>query len=299
MTSLVCERGFADTSLAAVCQRARVSRRTFHATFDSREDCFVAILDVGHTRASELIAEAFSSATTWKDGLRDALSALLLMFDENPAPARAWFVESLAAGQWALEHRESRLAELTEAIVARWPPPEGVDIDALAAPAVVAAILGVIVRHIMSGSSAPLITLLGPLVGVAVSPFLDVEAVALETKHAEALSRRLVDRAPRGVDRGGVAVPFIPDIVRNPRSHRARACLCFLLECPGASNRQVAAATGIASHAQISVLLARLAASGLLVKHAGRPGAPNAWYLTEVGERVAHTLPRAPGSCSV
>ena len=61
---------------------------------------------------------------------------------------------------------------------------------------------------------------------------------------------------------------------------------------PGASNREVGAAAGIADQGQISKLLARLESLGLIanVGEGHAKGASNAWRLTERGEQVEHAL---------
>jgi len=82
----------------------------------------------------------------------------------------------------------------------------------------------------------------------------------------------------------------IPTVLRDPRAHRARGCLRYLAENPGASNRQIADGIGIARHDQASTLLSRLAAAGLLAKQPGAPGLPNAWTLTGHGVQVALAL---------
>jgi predicted ArsR family transcriptional regulator len=83
------------------------------------------------------------------------------------------------------------------------------------------------------------------------------------------------------------AVVEIPEPLRNPRAHRARACVRYLAAHPGASNRQVADALGVSGRTQMSALLARLHRAGLLVKHPARPGGPNAWSLTQRGLRAS------------
>jgi len=60
----------------------------------------------------------------------------------------------------------------------------------------------------------------------------------------------------------------------------------------GPSNRQVAAAAGISDAGQISKLLARLEALGLIANTGGdhAKGEPNAWHLTPKGHEVNCSL---------
>lgn len=190
MVQVVCEEGFAGATVTAVCTQAKVSRRTFYEVFDSREACFLGVIDQGYSQARALIWQAFERAESWRDGVRVA--------------------------------EEIERAERTA-------------------------------REVLAdGHPAP--------------------------------RRPLSDEVQ------------IPRSLRNPRALRAGQCLRYLVEHPGASNRGVANAIGVVSHTQISTLLARLASMGLLVKHPGRPGHPNAWSLTPYGLRVAHVLGDTQGS---
>lgn len=82
----------------------------------------------------------------------------------------------------------------------------------------------------------------------------------------------------------------VPGTLRDPRAHRARECLLHVVGNPGVSNHELARALGIGHPAQISRLLTRLAALGLLEKQRTLPGGPNAWWLTDYGRRVSRAL---------
>ncbi len=45
MAEAVGERGYAETTVRDVLERARMSRRTFYELFDNREECFLAAYD--------------------------------------------------------------------------------------------------------------------------------------------------------------------------------------------------------------------------------------------------------------
>jgi DNA-binding IclR family transcriptional regulator len=61
---------------------------------------------------------------------------------------------------------------------------------------------------------------------------------------------------------------------------------------PGASNREVASAAGIADQGQVSKLLTRLESLGLVRNDGGGhvKGAPNAWVLSRRGEEVERAI---------
>jgi AcrR family transcriptional regulator len=302
MVRLAGERGFAAVTVGAVCAHAKVSRATFYAMFDSLEGCFLAVIDDGYARVRAVIERAFADAHSWRAGLCDALAALLIMFDREPQLARVWFVETLAAGSWALERRERYIAALTSMIEERWPVPDTARANALAAPAVMESILGIIHTRQLARDPQPLIALLGPLMGLIGAHYLPPGAVAREMRRGDQLSRSLLEAQPRAAGerssadaRMGACEPVgVPPLLRSPRARRPRECLLYIAEqCRRGhrpSNRQIADAIGIARHDQISTLLSRLAAAGLIAKPPTRAGHANAWSLTPSGEQAARGI---------
>lgn len=292
MVLTVGERGYARTTVGMVCTRARVSRRTFYEEFAGLQGCLLAVIDEGARRAGALVEQACAGKECWREAIRAALAALLVALDEEPLLARVWFIEALAAGDWALEHRGRRLGSLTATIVARWPVLAAVDVNPLAATGVMELVMGVIHTRLLARSREPLLELLGPLMGLITTVYLDRGAAAVEVQRGDAHAQSIVARracgspAPRLED----GARNVPRALLDPRAHRARQCLQCLVEHPGMSNREVARTASVAHDTHISTVLARLADSGLLVKREGRPGAPNAWFVTPRGEGVARML---------
>jgi DNA-binding IclR family transcriptional regulator len=81
----------------------------------------------------------------------------------------------------------------------------------------------------------------------------------------------------------------LEDLRRAPRRTRA---LLHIATHPDASNRQVAAAIGIGSEAQVSRLLVRMQDLGLISNRAKahNHGGPNSWELTADGTRLVKAL---------
>jgi predicted transcriptional regulator len=80
----------------------------------------------------------------------------------------------------------------------------------------------------------------------------------------------------------------------TPAPRRVRALL-YLADHPGASNREVGAAVGVADDGQVSRILRRLLDLGLAVNHNGGKdsGGPNAWQLTLAGVHAADEAARS------
>jgi len=286
MVEVVAERGYADASLELVVAQAGVSRRTFYKCFANRDACFAELLDLASALALDLIACAFAREPAWQDGVRSALASLLAFLESEPVLARVWLVESLGAGSWVLERRERKLAALRELALASWPAAEARSPSPLKVDGAIASVLGVVQTHIVAGRPGPLTALVGPLTGLVVAQWLPPRLVAREVELGEQLAqtRRVVrpDTIPANV--------AIPAVLENPTAHRARRCVLFLADCPQASNREIAAAIGVAHQSQISKLLACLLTEGLITKRSAGVGKRNWWQLTPHGEQISLAL---------
>jgi AcrR family transcriptional regulator len=120
MAACVGESGYADVSVADVIARAGVSRKTFYEHFDNKLECFLAAYDAGVEAALGAIDEAIAAAP--RDSLEIARAGTrryLEVLASNPAFARTFLVEVLAAGPGALARRarvHQRFAEQLAAV---------------------------------------------------------------------------------------------------------------------------------------------------------------------------------------
>jgi AcrR family transcriptional regulator len=112
---LLAEHGYDSFSVAALCERTGVSRRTFYEVFEHREACFAALLHEAEGRFSSLIVD-ISEQRSWNERVRMGLWALLCLADSDPALAKACLIESQrAAGSIQIE-RERMVSRLVEVI---------------------------------------------------------------------------------------------------------------------------------------------------------------------------------------
>jgi AcrR family transcriptional regulator len=289
MARVLAERGWRGTSVGLVCASARVSRNTFYRLFPSGlQECLLALMDDGERRVHELIVSAFAGRERWQDAAREALASLLCLLDDEPALARALFLEALGAGVWAHERRDRHVASLTALSVVHWIP-SGEMTEHVARGAVESA-LAAIRSHLVSSTEQPLVTLLPRLMALLATPYVDRQALRLEVRTAQRLTQTILASRRNGSSDQIEQTAQIPRLLCDPRAVRARACLCYVCEHPGASNREIAGAVGVTSDAHISTLLARIHALGLLCKLAGPPGGPNAWVASAYGRRVIQVL---------
>lgn len=285
--ALVAERGVAALTLGETIARAGVGRRVFYECFDDRDAALLGAFDLGVRRAAQRIAPAYAAQSRWRDAIRAGLAELLRFLDEEPALGRLCIVHSLSGGSALLRRRietQSILWEIVdrgraEGAAGRNEPPPVV------AEGVVGAVATVIQTRLLAQDSQPpeerpTIELFGSLMSLIALPYLGSGAARRElTRPAP---------APRAVP-GAASDAHTPYEDLGVRlTYRTGRVLQAIARYPGASNREVAERAGIVDQGQISKLLSRLEAAGVIanLSEGTSRGAPNAWRLTEHGERV-------------
>jgi AcrR family transcriptional regulator len=294
MTEVASERGAANVSVAHVVARSGVSRRTFYELFEDREACFLAAFDDTARQIAERVVPAYERETRWRERIRAALAELLDFLDEEPRAGRLCIVESLAAGPQALERR-ARVLEIVKRALqegeaqakgGRKTPP-------LTAEGAIGAVSSVLHARLAqppaagaggaarkrSGSFAEL---LGPLMAMIILPYQGPAAAMREVVRP---------RPPRPQRPAGYGRDPLRDLDMR-LTYRTVRVLLAISATPGASNRALAAAAGVADQGQISKLLSRLRSLSLIENIGAGPvkGEPNAWQLTSKGERVERAI---------
>jgi AcrR family transcriptional regulator/DNA-binding MarR family transcriptional regulator len=286
MAEVVCEQGLAAATVANVVARAGVSRRTFYELFSDREECFLAAFDHAAGLVSGRVLAEYERPGTWRERIRAALAALLEFLDEEPNLGALLVVHSLGAGPLALERRAGIVDALIAAVDggrAATGGRKGATPAPLTAEGVVGAVLAVIhARLTQPAGRDPMVELLGPLMTMIVLPY----------QGAAAANRELTRPAPtpRSKPRRPAGDPLKDLDMRL--TYRTVRVLIAIATRPGGSNREVGDAAGIADQGQISKLLQRLTALGLIENQgAGHSkGEANAWQLTAKGLEVERTI---------
>lgn len=95
MISSVGDRGYADTDVSEVIERAGVSPAIFDRLFANKDDCVLAAYDWVVEPILERVASAYElgAATSWSEGVRRGLVALLEAIAEQPETAKMALVE--------------------------------------------------------------------------------------------------------------------------------------------------------------------------------------------------------------
>jgi len=285
------EHGLQGTSVDRVCKRAGVSRRTFYDLFLDREGCFLGALEVARERIVSEILSAFVETghnpgeCEWNVRLRAGLTVLLELFDAEPVLARMCLVETLKGGPPVLAWRRAAIEGLVRVIDEGRVDGKG-DPPSLAAEGIVGGVLSVIHTRLLERDTGPLLALVNPLMGMIVHPYLGPAGAAREFEHS-------------GPNLTATHNGHAPDPIRDPFkdlpiriTFRTARVLAAMGARPGASNREIGDAAGIADQGQISKLLRRLERSGL-ASNSGEGhsrGEPNAWTLTQRGRAIQSTI---------
>jgi AcrR family transcriptional regulator len=262
-----------------------MSRRTFYELFPDMEACFIAAFEDGMSRLEDAIAAVVSEGGRWRERIRDGLGALLAFFDEEPAVARVLVIEGLRAGDRALELRRRRLAEVARILDGgRSECAKGREPPALIAEGVVGAVLAIIHAQLSQRDPRPLIELAGSLTAMIVLPYAGPVAAKREAKRSPVrtgVGRHARSRTTNAFDGLGIRLTY-----------RTARVLAAIAEQPGASNRRIATAAGIADEGQTSRLLARLQHAQLVHDTGGGQarGEPKAWWLTPKGSDVQRAI---------
>ncbi len=286
-------------SVATLCERAGLSRRTFYDLFEDREDCLRAAFEDAVEIATQTVVQAAVGHKRWSERVRAGLSALLALFDNEPGIARLLIVDGPGLGPRTLEVRRRVLAQAARVVdegrgVAR----AGRELPPLTAEGTVGAVISVIHARLLAGPAPamegigmgdgdhrPLTELTGSLMALIVHPYLGSAAAQRELKKTVAVEPIRARRLP--------ADPFKDLPIRL--TYRTALVLSSIAESPGSSSRQVADASGISDPGQISRLLNRLRTSGLIQDNGVGPtkGMARAWSLTERGEGILQATGQA------
>jgi AcrR family transcriptional regulator len=179
MLEAVGAEGYEQATVQSALDRAGVYRQAFYDSFDDKEDCYLAALDVGAEWVEAEMRGAASAEETWRGQLRGALAGLLRFLDDEPDVGRALLVEVHAAGPRAVTKRTAAL-ERASALMDRGRTESDGDAPAISAEAVVAGILAVLHARLAAGQSDDFMPLLPELMYLAVLPYFGPEEAAAE-----------------------------------------------------------------------------------------------------------------------
>jgi AcrR family transcriptional regulator len=111
----VADKGYAATTVGDVVSGAGVSRKTFYEHFTDKENCFLAAWDTGVQVLFDAIRQSREQSGDPIERIRAGVRAYLATLAAEPAFARSFLIEVVAAGPRAEARRaevHTRFAEL-------------------------------------------------------------------------------------------------------------------------------------------------------------------------------------------
>jgi AcrR family transcriptional regulator len=180
LAAVVAEKGYPETTITDIIERAGTSYRAFYERFDNKEDAVVAALDVGSQQMLAAALPAFRRAKDWVHAVQGTQETMFLYGVQEPEYARLGAVEMYAAGKRALEQRE-RVTEGMEALLATGYE-IAPDIPPITAEAIGGALYALFYDHVKQKGPERLAELVPWAVYVTLTPFLGGdEAYAVAT----------------------------------------------------------------------------------------------------------------------
>jgi AcrR family transcriptional regulator len=173
MIALAGTRGYVETSIEMVCERAETLRSHFDRCFAGREDCFLSVHDEVTADFCERVFTACTGASSWHDRIWAAGWAAMRFFEEDAARARFLVVEVNGTGSGAQARRDRTLQGLADILDGGRKELEKPDsVSRCTAEIVAGAIYGRILARIESGYIERGEDFLPELVYMAVMPYL-------------------------------------------------------------------------------------------------------------------------------
>jgi AcrR family transcriptional regulator len=112
------ESGYAGASSESISRRAGMSKATFYEHFANKEECMLALFDMGTELVQAEMAAAASSAPTGdaRERLKAGTRAFLGALAQNPEFAQTLLVEIIGAGPRAAQRRDQVLQAFADVL---------------------------------------------------------------------------------------------------------------------------------------------------------------------------------------
>ncbi len=116
LAAVVSTKGYLETSVAEIVQRAKTSQRTFYQHFANKEEALIAALDSGSAQMLAAALPAMRRTSDWQARVRATEEAMFTFGAKEPEYERLGGAEMFAAGRAAFEHREA-ITEMIEELL--------------------------------------------------------------------------------------------------------------------------------------------------------------------------------------
>lgn len=194
LIEVAAERGYGETTIESILERAGLDRPAFDRHFRGKYDCFLSAWQDLNEECLTTMVRAYESREEWPDRLRAVAYQVIEGLSHDPSRA-SFGVEVLAAGDAARARRDMTmrvLASLIDAGRQEMDDPEAV--PHTTAEALAGSAYGQIYSRVVRGDVDELPALVPQLMSAAVMPYLGIEAAMAELSRDSAV--------PEGYARG-------------------------------------------------------------------------------------------------
>ncbi|HWP32287.1 MAG TPA: TetR/AcrR family transcriptional regulator, partial [Solirubrobacterales bacterium] len=215
------ERGYAETKIETILDRAGLDRAAFDRHFRGKYDCFLRTWQELNEACMREMVEAYNSEEAWPDRLRAVACEVVEGLRHDPRRA-SFAVEVLAAGDAARARRDMTMrviASLIDAGRHEMADPESV--SHTTAEALAGSAYGQIYARVVRGRADELPGLVPQLMSAAVMPYLGMDAALAElTRGFQPPARYRRDVAKRSSSKKSEpaesAAGYPPELARLP-----------------------------------------------------------------------------------
>jgi AcrR family transcriptional regulator len=188
LVEIAAERGYGETTIELILDRAGLDRPAFDRHFRGKYDCFLSAWQEQNEECLETMVRAYESREEWPDRLRAVAYEVIEGLRDDPSRA-SFGVEVLAAGDAARARRDMTMrviASLIDAGRQEMDDPESV--PHTTAEALAGSAYGQIYSRVVRGAVDELPGLVPQLMSAAVMPYLGMEAAMAELTRESAVS---------------------------------------------------------------------------------------------------------------
>jgi AcrR family transcriptional regulator len=176
LIEIAAERGYAETTIEMILERAELDRPAFDRHFRGKYDCFLSAWQEINEGCMRQMLAAFNSQDEWPDRLRAVACEIVERLCNDPRRA-SFAVEVLAAGDAARARRDMTMrviASLIDAGRNEMEDPESV--PHTTAEALAGSAYGQVYAKVVRGRAEELPELVPQLMSAAVMPYLGIDA---------------------------------------------------------------------------------------------------------------------------
>jgi AcrR family transcriptional regulator len=111
------ERGYRDTKVSDIVAHARTSRRTFYEVFQTKDDCFLALLLEMNVVLQAQIVAAVDPKAPWDEQVRAGVGAWVDTIAAEAEVGLSWIRELPSVGARALDAQRYAIRVLTKLLI--------------------------------------------------------------------------------------------------------------------------------------------------------------------------------------